>query len=306
MKEFFVQLDERTYLHCCVWLPAGMPKAVVQIIHGVAEHAARYDSLGRFLADHGILVVGEDHPGHGKSVGEGDCYGYLNGGWENVLKGIHLLYEKTKQENPDVPYFMLGHSMGSFLLRTYLFTYEAKLRGAMISGTGWQPKALVSAGLEMCALEEKRLGERSSSDLLQNLIFNSYNKKFAPNRTPYDWVSSDEAVVDAYAKDPMCTFRPTIQLCREMLRGIAQNQKLSNLEKMDKDLPVYFFAGAQDPVGGMGKGVERSAKAFRKAGMKQVECRIYPGMRHETHNEIGRETVYADILRWVENHAENP
>lgn len=300
MQEFFLQLDSETCLHCCAWLPEAQPVAVVQVVHGVAEYTARYDHFASFLARHGYLVVGEDHAGHGKSVGEGDRKGYLNGGWMNVVKGIHRLYEKTHGEHPALPYFMLGHSMGSFLLRTYLFTYHTDLRGALISGTGWQNPVLLQLGRAICREEAARLGERSTSTLIQNLIFGAYNKKFAPNRTPYDWICSNPSVVDAYAKDPDCTFQPTIQLCREMLDGIHMIQQQDNLKKMKKNLPVFFFAGANDPVGSMGKGVLRSAEAFREAGMQDVTVKLYDGMRHETLNETGKQQVYADVLSWLE------
>lgn len=301
MQEFFLQLDDATCLHCCAWLPEIPPVAVVQIIHGVAEYVARYDHFASFLARRGYLVVGEDHAGHGKSVGEHDLKGYLNGGWMNVVKGIHLLYGKTNGEYPELPYFMLGHSMGSFLLRTYLFTYHTDLHGAIISGTGWQNPALLQIGRAVCRAEAARLGERSTSRLIQNLIFGAYNKKFAPNRTPYDWVCSNEAVVDAYAKDPDCTFDPTIQLCREMLDGIHMIQQKENLAKMQKTLPIFFFAGENDPVGNMGKGVLQSAGAFRSAGMRNVAVKLYPGMRHEALNETGREEVYDDVLSWLKD-----
>ncbi len=300
MQEFFMKLDSRTCLHCCMWLPKETPKAVVQIIHGVAEYTARYDHFASFLADRGYLVVGEDHAGHGKSVGEGDIQGYLTGGWMQTVKGIHLLYGKTHGEYPDLPYFMLGHSMGSFLLRTYLFTYHSQLRGALISGTGWQNPALLQTGRALCREEAARLGESVSSPLLQKLIFGAYNRAFAPNRTPYDWVCSNEAVVNAYARDPDCTFQPTIQLCREMMDGIHLIQQKENLSRMQKALPVFFFAGQQDPVGNMGKGVLKAVAAFRGAGMRDVTVELYPNMRHETLNETGKERVYGDVISWLE------
>jgi len=212
MQTFFMQ-TEFGCIRCCQWLPEGEPVGVVQIIHGVTDYAARYDELARFLASNGYLVVGEDHPGHGGSVGEHDQFGYLTGGWQGVVKIVHLLYSKTRLEHPGIPYIMLGHSMGSFLLRTYLYTYHADLAGAIISGTAWQPEAILPAGSALCLEEAARLGERAVSPLIQKLVFGSYNQKFKPVRTPYDWVCSRKAVVDAYADDPFCTWLPTIQLC---------------------------------------------------------------------------------------------
>lgn len=301
MRSFFLTENNDVPLHCCAWDPEGQPVAIVQIIHGVAEHIARYAPLGEFLASHGFLVVGEDHPGHGETAPEGRL-GCLDGGWMETVRGIHRLHESVGQAYPNTPYFMLGHSMGSFLLRTYLFTYHTDLAGALISGTGWQPAPILTMGLAMCAEEAMRLGEFSHSALLENLMFGAYNRKFAPNRTAHDWICSDEAVVDAYLADPLCGFPTSIQLCREMLRGLQMIQNRTNLGRMQKNLPVWFFAGQQDPVGSMGKGVERAFRAFREAGMTHVDLTLYPAMRHEALNEQGKEQVFADVLDWLHAH----
>ena len=302
MQEFFMQ-TEFGCIHCCQWLPAGKPVGVVQLIHGICDYVARYDELAGFLADRGYVVVGEDHPGHGKAVGEQEQYGYLTGGGLGTVKLIHMLFQKTRAEFPDLPYFMLGHSMGSFLLRTYLYTYHVDLSGAILSGTCWQPAAALPAGNLLCIEERRRLGERNVSKLIQNTAFGSYNRAFAPNRTPYDWVCSREEVIDAYAADPYCTWQPTIQLCSEMMKGMTMNQKKGNLCRMQKNLPIFFFAGQFDPVGRMGNGVLQAAQAFKDAGMKDVTVELYPNMRHECHNETGKEKVFGDILLWIESKA---
>lgn len=300
MQEYFMQTDLGC-IHCCQWLPAGKPVGVVQLIHGICDYTARYDELAHFLADRGYVVVGEDHPGHGKSVGEHDQFGYLTGGWMGTVKLIHQLYLKARAEFPDIPYIMLGHSMGSFLLRTYLYTYHVNLAGAILSGTCWQPSTILPMGTIVCKEEAHRLGERSNSPVLQKMVFGSYNKAFAPNRTNYDWVCTREEVVDVYATDPCCTWLPTIQLCTEMMKGMQMNQKEDNLSRMQKDLPVFFFAGQLDPVGNMGNGVLRAVQAFKDAGMKDVTVELYPHMRHECHNEVDREKVFGDIFVWIES-----
>lgn len=155
------------------------------------------------------------------------------------------------------------------------------------------------AGLLLASLEEKRLGEKNVSKLLNNLVFGSYNRKFRPNRTDYDWLCTDNAVVDRYLADPMCGFDVTVGLIRDLLGGIRQIQKPENLQKMDKNLPVFFFSGDHDPVGDMGKGVGRTAAAFEKAGMKRVSLKLYSG-RHEMLNEKNHDQVYSDVLTWME------
>jgi len=302
METFYLQTAAGR-IHVCRWLPEGKPVGIVQIIHGIAEYTMRYAPMAEYLTARGYVVVGEDHPGHGNSVWENDQFGYLTGGWMETVKLIHRVYSMTREEFPGVPYFMLGHSMGSFLLRTYLYTYHADLTGAVLSGTAWLPASAAKSALLLCKAEAKRLGERKSSPLLQSVAFGAYNRKFAPNRTPYDWVCTDEAVVDAYAEDPFCTWQPTIQLCREMMWGMHANVQKSNLLRMQKDLPVYFFAGQQDPVGNMGNGVLKAVEAFKEAGMQDVLVELYPNMRHECHNEPGKEKVFADLHRWMEEKA---
>ena len=238
--------------------------------------------------------------GHGLSVEEGGTYGYFYGGWMAAVKDERTLFEEMKRRYPGLPYLMLGHSMGSFLLRTYLYTYPGELAGAIISGTGWQPEMALKAGLALCKLEQLRVGETGCSGLLKELMFGAYNKKFKPNRTANDWICSNEAVVDAYTADELCGFDATVGLTRDMLMGISMNQRKENLEKMDKALPVLFVSGMQDPVGAMGEGVLRCIDAFKRAGLKNVTIRLYPEGRHEMLNETNRTEVYADILSWME------
>lgn len=286
-------------IHCCRWMPKGTPVGIVQIIHGINEYVERYHDFADYLADHGFLVIGEDHPGHGLSVDDEITRGYMTGGWIETVKLIHKIYKKTSAEYPGVPYVMFGHSMGSFLLMTYLSVFHDDLSAAVISGTGWQPAALLSAGRAMCAAEASRLGEEKHSPLLQKMMFGSYNSRIPTAQTPYDWISTDLSVVKEYASDPLCTWRPSIQLCSQMLLGIQRNQRPVNLEKMKKDLPVFFISGQQDPVGNYGKGVLKMVRAFQNAGMKDVLVELYPDMRHECHNEIGKDRVYQDILQWI-------
>ena len=299
MEIFYIPSTGGGQLHCRKWLPEAKPKAVVQLVHGIAEHIGRYDHFARFLNQHGYIVTAEDHMGHGGSI-VGDLKGYFNGGWMNAVADVKALHDKTAAEHPGLPYIFLGHSMGSFLLRTYLYTYPDAVDKAVISGTGWQPAAALKAGLALCKLEEKRLGETKTSPLLNSLIFGTYNKMFKPNRTPNDWICSDDAVVDKYMADPLCGFDATIGLARDMLTGIRMNQEPANLAKMNKALPVLFVSGAKDPVGGMAKGVLKTIDAFKRTGLRNITIHIYPEGRHEMLNEVNRSEVYGDVLRWLE------
>lgn len=299
MRTFFLETDCGS-IHCTQWLPQGDPVGVVQIIHGINDYAARYVELAEFLAAHGYVVVGEDHPGHGKTGEANGQFGYLTGGWKGTVKIIHQLCRRTMDEFPGIPYVMLGHSMGSFLLRTYLYTYHDPISAAILSGTAWMPAATFPASLLACKEEAARVGEDQPSPLLMKIAFGSYTKHFEDVRTPYDWVCARREVVDTYAADPLCTWQPTVQLLTEMARGMQANQKKENLSRMKKDLPLFFFAGQLDPVGNMGNGVLQAVLAFREAGMQDVLVELYPHMRHECHNEAGREKVFSDILSWIQ------
>ncbi len=291
-------------IHQCYahqWLPQGEPKAVLQLVHGVAEYVERYAPFASWLAERGFLVVGEDHLGHGKTAEDGK-YGYFGprNGWSLVLQDIRRLRELTGEERPALPYFMLGHSMGSFLTRTYLIDYPGTVTGAILSGTGQEPPATVAMGKAVCALFCKLRGPDSHSEFVYNLSLGAYNKQFRPNRTTADWVCGDEAVVDAYLKDPLCTFKPTVGMFRDMMGGLQYISHRDHLARMDKATPVYLFSGDHDPVGQNGAGVEKVYGFFRDAGCTDLSMKLYPGGRHEMLNETNKEAVWNDVLAWLE------
>lgn len=306
LTEFtFLSSDGKTQLHAMQWLPEGTPRAVLQISHGVAEHIGRYDGFARYLNEQGLAVVGHDHLGHGGSLPEGGTPVYFGDGtpWETVVADIQLLHEQLRREFSGVPLCLMGHSMGSFLARSYLIRYPGTLRAAIIMGTGWQPQAKLTGGRAVAEVVCAAQGPSAASKLVNDLAFGGYNKAFAPNRTGYDWLSADSENVDRYIADPLCGADATVGLFRQMLHGIAFNQNPKNLARMDSSLPVLLISGDRDPVGDMGKGVRRTADAFRKAGLSDVTLKLYPGLRHEILNEGPmRQTVYEDIWHWLEPH----
>lgn len=304
---YFPSSDGRTLIHVNQWTPLGGPIAgVVQIAHGVAEYGARYEPFARFLCGHGFAVVANDHLGHGKSLVE-DCpmvyFGDENG-WRHAVEDMEELRRRTAKVFPGVPYYLFGHSMGSFLSRTHLIRYPGRLDGCVLCGTGHMSPALIAGGKLIADREIKRLGRKAYSAKADQLAFGAYNKPFAPNRTRFDWISASEANVDAYIADPLCGGDTTLGLFRDMLGGLGIITKQANIERMDKDLPVLFIAGDQDPVGEMGKGVRRAYQAFRKAGVRDVSIKLYHGLRHEILNEASRRYVYQDVLDWLETRAE--
>lgn len=299
----FPSTDGKTSLHGVQWLPEDRePVAVLQIAHGVAEYILRYDGFARFLNEQGIAVIGHDHLGHGQSIPEGGTPVYFGDGntWETVVDDIHALHLQIAGQYSDLPLFLMGHSMGSFLARSYLIGYPGTVRGAIIMGTGWQPEAVLAGGLSVAKLMARSKGGKATSDLITALAFGSYNKPFTPARTPYDWLSADSDNVDRYIADPLCGNDATVGLFYEMLRGFRFNQQAKNLQRMDPNVPVLFISGQMDPVGALGKGVRRSCEAFRDAGVKDLALQLYPGLRHEILNEASQQqTVYRDIYRWL-------
>lgn len=286
-------------IHCCKWTPEGEPRAVFQIVHGIAEHIERYDDFARYLAKHGFLVVAEDHMGHGQSVNGDGIAGYFHGGWFCAVEDTYHLLTETQKEYPDLPYILFGHSMGSFMARTILSRYpDSGITAAIISGTCWQPAFAMPAIVRVMEAVCKKVGETQPNEKLQNLVFGSYNARVEHPRTDLDWVSRDAKIVDAHPMNH--GFRPTAGMLRDMMKGIHYIEQLQNLAAMRKELPVFFVSGGDDPVGNYGKGIHQTAAAFRKAGMQNVSVRIYPLCRHEILNEINREEIYEDILQWME------
>ena len=288
-------------IHACRWTPEGQPKAVVQIVHGIAEFVERYDDFANFLTDHDIAVVGEDHMGHGQSINGDGIQGYFHGGWFTAIEDTMQLMRDTMEAYPGVPYILFGHSMGSFMARTILGKYPASgIHAAIICGTGWQPSFALPALIKVVEGICKKTGETNPNETLQGMVFGSYNKKVEHPRTPFDWLTRDAKIVDDYIAHPLCGFTASCGLLREMLKGIHYIQQKNNLAAMNKDLPVFFIAGGDDPVGPYGKGVQKCADTFVSVGMTDVKTKIYPLCRHEILNEINKEEVYEDVLRWIQ------
>lgn len=288
-------------IHAQEWIPDSPPRAVIQIVHGVAEHMGRYDEAARFLARHGFLVCGEDHLGHGQTARGGYGFFAAEHGWELVTQDIRHLRELEGNRHPEVPYFLLGHSMGSFLTRTYLIRWPGTLSGAILSGTGQEPSLVVALGRALSVFERLRLGPRGVSPLLDALSLGAYNSKFRPNRTSADWISRDKSMVDAYLADPHCQHKPTVTMFGDMMHGLQFIGNRANLKAMDPNTPIYFFSGDQDPVGDMGRGVRWVCRQFLQAGCRDVCIKLYPGGRHEMLHEYNRDEVLADTLAWLES-----
>ena len=250
-------------IHGLRWEPKGEPIAVLQIVHGVAEYAARYDGFASYLAEQGFLVVAQDHMGHGGSLGKNGSLGHFEGGWFAAVADTYQLLQDTRAAYPQIPYILLGHSMGSFMARTILAKYpESGISAAILSGTAWMPGAVISAGLGAASMIAKCQDPNKPSKLLNDMMFGSYNNQIEHKRTTHDWLTRDQKIVDAYVSDPLCGFTMTAGLAKNMMMGLKYIQNTQHLKNMQKDLPVLFIAGSDDPVGNYGKGVRQAADAF--------------------------------------------
>lgn len=300
---YYPSADGKTKIHALEWIPEKEPIGILQIMHGVTEYVLRYEDLAEYLTDKGFVVVGNDHLGHGKSIAEGAKPMYFGpkGSWQWVVKDVLTLQKMTKEKYPELSYYMLGFSLGSFVLRTYLIDYPGNLDGAIIMGTGQMAPVAIKIGKFMANKEAKKAGEENSTPAIHQLTFGTYNKIFAPNRTEYDWLCSNEKALDEYIEDPQRGGDFSAGLFRELLDGMLYSSNVKNIKKMDKNLPILLISGEKDPVGDCGKGVKLTKKALEKAGVKDISVKMYPGLRHDILHEEEKEQIYADIYNWLQS-----
>ena len=283
------------------WLPGSVPKAVVQIVHGMAEHAGRYARLAAALTSAGYAVYAGDLRGHGRTAKTPEDLGLFaeRDGWRKCLDDIWQLNRRIAAEHAQVPIVVIGHSMGSTLVRQFTAEHGAVLAGAVISGNSGQPTPLALAGRFITRLERLRLGRRGTSSLVQSLTFDAFNKRFEPARTKFDWLSRDPAEVDKYIADPLCGFAARIQLWIDLLDAWAKMAKPANMARTPKDLPVYVISGTHDPASAETKTLEPMLAAYHAAGLKSLAQKFYPEARHELLNETNRDEVTRDLIAWM-------
>lgn len=299
---FFESRDGVSKIRAMRWIPDETPKCIVQLVHGMAEHIERYDEFACFLASKGILVTGEDMLGHGKSVTSGN-YGYFckKDPATVVVRDIHKLKKLTQEQYPGIPYYIFGHSMGSFILRNYLFMYGKGINGAIIAGTGMLPKVVVNALKAVVSIVCLFGGESKPSKFIDNMAFGTYLKKIPNPRTPSDWLTKESAVVDEYIKDPLCGFTFTGNGFKTMADLLLRLNKTSNVAKMPVTLPVLIVSGKEDPVGDYGIGPKKVYDQFVSEGMQKVSIKLYDDDRHELLNETDKLTIFNDLYEWIEN-----
>lgn len=309
MKTETFTFKEETGLDIFVykWVPDGDVGGVVQISHGMAETASRYERFAEALTGAGYVVYANDHRGHGRTVNDVERVGDLGeDGFNNMIRNMRQLDGIIKEEHPGLPFFMFGHSMGSFLLQRYMCLYGDRLDGAILSGSNGRVGFLLSIGAFIAKREIKKLGRGHRSVKLNRLSFGGYNKPFKPNRTAFDWLSRDEAEVDKYVNNPFCGGVFTSGFFYDLSEGLKLIEDKREIQKVPKGLPIYIFSGDNDPVGKFGKGVKRLVNTYKKAGITNVQHRLYKGGRHEMLNETNRDNVIQDTLTWLNHAARGP
>jgi alpha-beta hydrolase superfamily lysophospholipase len=284
------------------WLPESPPKAAVQIVHGLAEHAGRYARLAQALTGAGYAVYANDHRGHGLTQATPADLGFFaeHDGWRRLLDDVWQLNRQIAADHPGLPLFLIGHSMGSFLAQQFISEHGEALAGVVLSGSDGKPPALASVGRLVARIERLRLGPRGRSGVIHALAFGAFNKAFAPPRTPADWLTRDPAEVDKYVADPLCGFIATTQTWVDLLDALRQIARPELQALIPKRLPIHIISGSTDPVSDGTKRLQQLLAAYRGAGLEHVTHRFYEGARHELFNETNRDEVTRDLILWLD------
>ena len=294
---FYYKSNNGIEIYARKWMPEdAKPKAVVQIAHGMGEHIGRYHHFAQALIEKGYAVYGNDHRGHGLTAKDEHDKRYFadENGFEEVVQDMFTLTNLIENEQKNVPIFLFGHSMGSFLSRRYIQLYGSRLQGVILSGTGQVPSLVGKAGRMAAKMEMKLKGKRTPSPLLDRLSFGQYNRPFRPNRTDFDWLSRDAQAVDFYINDPLCGGIFSAGFFYDLLSGIKQASTQSLIEQVPSALPIFLVSGDHDPVGGHTKGVLKTHEGLKKAGIKDVTYKFYSQGRHEMLHETNRDEVIED------------
>lgn len=299
-REFaFASADGKTILHVIMWVPEAVPKGIVQIAHGVSEYAGRYEDVAEVLTDAGYVVVCHDQLGHGKSINTAKDKMYF-GDWEYLVSDFEAVAEVVRKEIADMPYFVMGFSMGSFVVREYLIKHSHEVSGAIIMGTGYQPKAITKIMRMIVNAEAKKIGENNTSEFIEKLSDGVYNSNIKNPVSKRSWLLANDESLLEYMNDPNVGGAMTAGLFREMLYGMEVACDKKNVRMMDRTLPVLLMSGSEDPVGNMKKGVYAVEKMFKNAGMKDIEVLFYPESRHDILHELVREKVLHDWIAWMD------
>ncbi len=299
--EQYTFTNKDTALASYRWVPSSSPRARVFIAHGMTEHAQRYDDFAQFLCDHSIAVYAHDHRGHGQTQSPG-IRGHLadKGGWNLCVEDIASHIEHIRSDQPPLPFYLFGHSMGSFMAQEYIIRFSNRIAGCILSGTNGKPSFVPSLGRYLYRLARLRQGRRGVSRLLDKVGREELTRTFKPLKTPKDWLTRDTEIIEKTLNDPNCNFDTTNQMWIDLLDAYEEIAIPARQRKIRKDLPIFLFSGSRCTVGLEGKGLRNLLNAYSHAGLYRVQYVIYPEGRHEMINEINRDEVYRDVLQWLD------
>ena len=283
------------------WIPDGEIKGIVQISHGMTENVLRYDEFANHLNNEGFIVYGHDHRGHGLTAKTKDELGYIadNEGFDWLVRDLYEIIKNVKEDNKGLPIYLFGHSMGSFVSQRFIELHGNEIDGVILSGSNGEPTKLIPLGILLSSIEIKLFGRRHTSKMMDKLSFGDFNRKFKPNRTPYDWLCSVDSEVDKYIANEYCGFVCSASFYYDLLRGLKAIHKDENFNSIPKDLPIYILAGDMDPVGFFGKGIVNLYNKLKSTGIKDVKYKLYKGKRHEILNEDNKLEVMKDVSAWL-------
>lgn len=291
--------SHKIFIRC--WKPSRKKiKGIVHIAHGMAEHSGRYAETAKPLCKAGFIVFAHDHRGHGYSIEEETKGHYADkNGWRLVKSDMNQIHNYIKENNPELPLFLLAHSMGSFISMSYLIDFKPKLAGVLLSGSNFDSPIKYKALKPIIRSEKFRIGSKGLSPIIRFIIFGRYNIEIKNPTTDHDWLSKDKAEVDKYLNDGLCGFRCTNQLWDDLIDGLISISSTDQLKKIESNLPIYLFAGLKDPVGGYGEGVKRLTNELVNSGHTDITCKLYPGGRHELLNETNKAEVIDNLVNWL-------
>lgn len=296
-KTCWITMEDKVEVYLKKWYSTEQPKAIVQLAHGMVEHINRYHHFAQFLVNQGIFVYGNDHRGHGHTGEKQGLLGYFaeEDGFGKTVTDLHVITKKIKQDHPDTPLFLFGHSMGSFIARNYLQKYSGEIDGVILSGTGYFPPVKSMVGKRIAAI----LPPRKESKLMNSLSFGNYNRKIKNKTTSFDWLTGDDSAVQDYIADGHSGYIPTARFFYDLMTGlITMNDQTLN-QTIRKNLPMLIISGDADPVGDYAKGIWKTAHQYERTGMENITTMLFTDGRHELLNEVNKEEVFASIYHWL-------
>ena len=297
-KRESLQAEDGRRILVDIWAPAE-PKALIHIFHGLGEHPARYERFANYCNTQGIAVGIHNHRGHGENCSAEELGHYADkDGWNKVISDAAIVQDELIRQVPGIPLILFGHSMGSYIAQCFLMRGHGSVSALALSATSFNSTGQLRIGHWIAWFEKVRGGKRNKSALLKKMGFGKFNKRFAPNRTDFDWLSRDENEVDKYVADPLSGADSSSQLWFDLTGGLLELSSLAALRKIRADLPVLITGGSDDPVGGK-KGLSRLAKKFEESGHSNTTLKIYEGGRHEMLNETNRDEFSRDLTRWM-------